>query len=110
MERHLIFAKEGYWLTQSDKNPHRPRVFFKSIPVKHPEAWVNWSDEKYKEYCKEHGPMTKEKLMQYFSNFDYSKEKGFWGDGGKGLLPLALNPLSLIKSLKNKKQIENTEQ
>lgn len=79
--REIIFAKEGCWLTQSEKNDKRPRIFVKTLPVHYPEMWCNWTDEQYQEYCKEHGEMTTAKLIQYYSNFDYSKEGGFLGTG-----------------------------
>ena len=115
MERKFIFAKEGCWLTQSDKNPHRPRIFLKSIPSKYPNAWVNWTDEKYQEYCKEHGPMTKEVLKEYLSNFDYTGDKSFLGIGVDKAFNILFAPVKRkVNNLKNAVEMKffrkNTEQ
>lgn len=102
MVRKFIFAKEGCWLTQSDKNPYRPRVFLKSIPVIDPELWVNWTDEKYQEYCKEHGPMTKELIKEYLSNFDCTNDKSFFGIGADKVFNILFTPVKKkVSNLKN---------
>lgn len=74
--RQWITANKGCWLTQSDTNPHRPRVFVKSLPVNYPNAWTNWTEEQYQEYIKENGEQTIFDLVKYMRNFDYSSYDG----------------------------------
>lgn len=74
--RKTIHAEEGHWLTQSDSNKFRPRVFVKSLPVNYPQYWTQWTDEQKNEYEKEHGKQTLLTLLKYANNFDYSKVPG----------------------------------
>lgn len=72
--RTFIYANKGCYLTQSENNPHRPRLFFKALPVHYPDMWTNWTEEQYRQYIAEHGKTTIENLIQYVSQFDYSNE------------------------------------
>ena len=101
MEREIIFAKEGCWLTQSEKNQFRPRIFLKNIPIKYGdrEQWINWTEEKYQEYCKENGPMSVEKIVKYMENFDYTKDKSFFGFSPEKIFHFLISP---IKPFSNK--------
>ena len=74
--REWIFAKQNCWLTQSDGNEFRPRVFLKSLPVNYPDKWTNWTEEQYQDYIKSNGKPSIFDYIKYMMNFDYSGIKG----------------------------------
>lgn len=74
--REWIFAKQNCWLTQSDGNKFRPRVFLKSLPVNYPDKWTNWTEEQYQDYIKSNGKPSIFDYIKYMMNFDYSGIKG----------------------------------
>ena len=72
----MITANEGFWLTQSESNEFRPRIFVKRLPVNYPQYWTQWTDEQKQAYEVEHGTMSPFDLLKYMHNFDYSHIKG----------------------------------
>lgn len=74
--RKFIFAKKNCWLTQSEDNSYRPRIFVKSLPVNYPNKWTNWTEEQYQEYIKENGEPTVLDFIKYVRNFNYSEYEG----------------------------------
>ena len=78
-----MFAKKDCWLTQSELNQFRPRIFMKVIPVNYPKYWTTWTNEEKEAYEAENGKMKPTDLLAYYNNFDYSKTGGFWGEINK---------------------------
>lgn len=78
--RQFIFAKKDCWLTQSEVNVFRPRIFLKMIPVNYPESWTEWTNKQKEDYEAQYGKMKPTDIIAYYNNFDYSTTGGFWGE------------------------------
>lgn len=78
--RTWIFSKKDCWLTQSELNDRKPRVFVKRLPVNHPEMWTEWTETQRQEYIREYGETTLSDYIKCYKAIDYSTiEGGFWG-------------------------------